>query len=47
MQVISFISDLLTNMLFACLLLWAAGRVCEVWLNVYERVKKDKEGSQE
>jgi len=46
MQVISFISDLLSNILLACLLLWAMARVLEVWLNVYERVKT-KEGSQD
>ena len=40
MQLVSFISDLLSNMLFACLFLWAVARVAEVWLNVYERVKK-------
>ncbi len=38
-QIIEFVADWLSNLLFLCLVLWAIARVLEVWLNVYDRIK--------
>lgn len=47
MQIVSFVAELIYNTLLACLLFWAIARVFEVWLNVYDRIKKEKEAGQD
>ncbi len=41
-QVIELMSDWMNIVLFICLVLWAIARVFEVWLNVVDRLRKER-----